>query len=250
MRRLILIAEVFALCLSFSCRRAQEQAPQQSAAVCPAPQAEPADTGAFVLLTDVVPDVLLEIRYFSTYNFVGRRIDGYEQPIAILTREAAAALKKASDELLPLGYRLKIFDAYRPQSAVNHFARWAKATDDTLMKACFYPQLNKSVLFSRGFIAHKSGHSRGSTVDLTLFDISRGREVDMGGNFDYFGALSHPDYQGVTAEQQRMRKLLRDVMLRNGFKPYDKEWWHFTLRNEPFPATYFDFPVHAASVGR
>ena len=220
------------------------------------------DTSMFVMLADAVPDAILEIRYFSTYNFVGQRIDGYLQPQAMLTRQAAERLRAVSDELKAQGYRLKIYDAYRPQQAVNHFVRWSKDIPDTCMKAYFYPDLDKSVLFAQDYIAEKSGHSRGSTVDLTLFDMNTEKEVDMGGTFDWFGPESHPDvcgdpvtgqYNGdnhkspvgrsITPEQFRNRMMLRNVMLRHGFKPIDSEWWHFTLGNEPFPDTYFTFPV-------
>lgn len=206
------------------------------------------DSSDFVLLTDVVPDAILEIRYYSTYNFVGDRIDGYEQPVALLTKEAAEALKKVSDELKEKGYRLKIFDAYRPQKAVTNFVNWSKDIDDTRMKEYFYPELDKSVLFEQGYIDEKSGHSRGSTVDLTLFDMKTEKEVDMGGTFDYFGQLSHPDYKDITEEQYNNRMILRNAMLNNGFKPLAEEWWHFTLENEPFPDTYFQFPVSEESV--
>ena len=206
------------------------------------------DASDFVLLSEAVPDAILEIRYYSTYNFVGERIDGYEEPLALLTREAAAALKAVSDELIGMGYRLKIYDAYRPQAAVDHFARWALNPNDTRMKAYFYPDLDKGVLFRQGYIAKRSGHSRGSTVDLTLFDMAAGKEVDMGGTFDYFGRLSHPDFGGVTEAQHANRMLLRDVMLRHDFKPLSTEWWHFTLKDEPFPNTYFTFPVSSDSL--
>lgn len=206
------------------------------------------DASDFVLLTDAVPDAILEIRYYSTFNFVGDRIDGYEQPVALLTKEAAAALKAVSDEMTGSGYRLKIFDAYRPQCAVDHFVRWALDPEDTRMKAYFYPELEKNVLFPRGYIAAHSGHSRGSTVDLTLFDMKTGKELDMGGSFDYFGAQSHPDYKGITQEQYANRMLLREAMLSHGFRPIASEWWHFTLANEPYPDTYFTFPVHENSV--
>jgi len=197
----------------------------------------------FVSLAEAVPDAILESRYYSTYNFVGERIDGYEQPCALISKEAAAALKAASDDAVQRGYRLKIYDAYRPQRAVAHFMRWAKDANDTRMKYCFYPNLDKSVLFKRGYIAEKSGHSRGSTVDLTLFDVKTGKEVDMGGTFDWFGVESHPDYKGVTEKQYANRMLLRVIMTSHGFKPLAEEWWHFTLANEPYPDTYFDFPV-------
>lgn len=221
----------------------------------PAPEGTTAEstavTGAsdFVSLAEAVPDAILEIRYYSTYNFVGDRIDGYEEPCALITKEAAAALKNASDDAVEKGYRLKIYDAYRPQTAVKNFVEWAEDTDDTRMKEYFYPELDKSVLFDQGYIAEKSGHSRGSTVDLTLFDMDTGKELDMGGTFDYFGELSHPDYTGgLTSEQIQNRNALRDIMLENGFKPLDTEWWHFTLENEPYPDTYFDFPVSNESV--
>ena len=143
-----------------------------------------AETPDLVLIGEICPDVLQEIRYYSTYNFVGERIDGYETPVAYLTKEAAKALKEVSDELVSKGYRLKIYDAYRPQTAVNHFARWAEDVKDTKMKEYFYPELDKSVLFDQGYIDYKSGHSRGSTLDLTLFDMKTEQEVDMGGTFD------------------------------------------------------------------
>jgi D-alanyl-D-alanine dipeptidase len=198
---------------------------------------------AFVNITDVVPDAILEIRYFGTYNFVGTRIDGYLQPTALLTKEAAAALKDVSDEMIAKGYRLKIYDAYRPQCAVDHFVRWAADVPDTLMKRYFYPDLDKSVLFEQDYIMAKSGHTRGSTVDLTLFDMATEKEVDMGGTFDWFGVESHPDYTAITEQQFTNRMLLRDAMLRHGFKPLESEWWHFTLADEPYKDTYFNHPV-------
>ena len=197
----------------------------------------------FVSLTEAVPDAILEIRYFGTYNFVGSRVDGYLAPTALLTREAADSLKAVSDDVIKLGYRLKIYDAYRPQCAVDHFVRWSKDAGDTLTKACFYPMLDKPVLFEQDYIMEKSGHTRGSTVDLTLFDMTTEKEVDMGGTFDWFGEESHPDYKGITDVQFANRMLLREAMLRHGFQPLESEWWHFTLRNEPFPDTYFTFPV-------
>ena len=206
------------------------------------------DASDFVLLSEAVPDAILEIRYYSTYNFVGDRIDGYEEPLAFLTKEAAAALREVSDELVGMGYRLKIFDAYRPQMAVTHFMNWALDTEDTRMKQYFYPELEKDALFPQGYIAEHSGHSRGSTVDLTLFDMATEREVDMGGTFDYFGELSHPDYTGVTGEQYANRMFLREVMLKHGFKPLAEEWWHFTLADEPYPDTYFTFPINSDSL--
>ena len=201
------------------------------------------DASQFVNLTDVVPDAILEIRYYSTYNFVGARVDGYLEPTALLTRQAADSLRAVSDDLMKQGYRLKIFDAYRPQCAVDHFVRWAADVNDTLMKPYFYPDVPRDRLFELGYIAKKSGHTRGSTVDLTLFDMATEKEVDMGGTFDWFGLESHPDYRGITPEQYHNRMILREAMLRHGFKPIGEEWWHFTLKNEPFPNTYFTFPV-------
>jgi len=220
------------------------------------------DASQFVNLTDAVPDAILEVRYFSTYNFVGTRVDGYLEPVALMTRQAADSLRAVSDDLKQQGYRLKIYDAYRPQCAVDHFVRWAANIPDTQMKAYFYPDLDKSVLFDQEYIMEKSGHTRGSTVDLTLFDMATEKEVDMGGTFDWFGPESHPDFCGnpetgvytgdnstsptnrsITKEQFHNRMILREAMLRHGFKALDSEWWHFTLKNEPFPNTYFTFPV-------
>ena len=213
------------------------------------------DASRFVNLADAVPDAILEIRYYSTYNFVGTRVDGYEEPVALLTRQAADSLRAVSEDLKEQGYRLKIYDAYRPQCAVDHFVRWAADANDTLMKPYFYPEVPRDRLFELGYIAKKSGHTRGSTVDLTLFDMKTEKEVDMGGTFDWFGRESHSDFGGnpktgkykanddITAEQFHNRMILREAMLRHGFKAIDEEWWHFTLKNEPFPNTYFTFPV-------
>ncbi len=220
------------------------------------------DSSQFVNLTDAVPDAILEIRYFSTYNFVGARIDGYEEPTALLTRQAAQALRAVSDDVKAQGYRLKIYDAYRPQKAVDHFVRWARDIADVQMKPYFYPDLDKKVLFPQEYICEKSGHTRGSTLDLTLFDMQTEKELDMGGTFDWFGPESHPDFCGnpdtgqytgdnskspagrsITAEQFQHRMVLRRAMMAHGFNPFPTEWWHFTLKNEPFPDTYFTFPV-------
>lgn len=197
----------------------------------------------FVSLKEFAPEITQEIRYYTDYNFVGKRVDGYEEPLALMTLEAAKALKAANEELMKKGYRIKVYDTYRPQKAVSHFVRWAKDLKDTKMKKDFYPEKNKSVLFKEGYIASKSGHSRGSTVDLTIVHLDSGKDVDMGGTFDYFGVRSHPSYTKITKDQYRNRMLLRDVMLRHGFKPLSTEWWHFTLKNEPYPNTYFTFPV-------
>ena len=201
------------------------------------------DPSGFVLLADYVPGIIQEIRYYSTYNFIGDRIDGYEEPCALMTKKAARALKSVSHEMNVQGYRLKVFDAYRPVSAVKHFVLWGIEDLDLRMKLFFYPELEKQELFIKGYIASQSSHSRGSTVDLTLLDMRTGKEVDMGSPFDMFSEISHPDYKGVTEEQYDNRMLLQDVMVRNGFEPIDCEWWHFTLKDEPYPDTYFDFPV-------
>ncbi|MBQ6499255.1 MAG: M15 family metallopeptidase, partial [Ruminococcus sp.] len=155
----------------------------------------------FVLLAEQVPGIIQEIRYYSTYNFIGDRIDGYEEPCALLTKEAARALRSASNEMMVHGYRFKVFDAYRPARAVKHFVLWGIEDQDIRMKPYFYPELQKQELFSKGYIATESSHSRGSTVDLTLLDMQTGKELDMGSPFDLFSEISHPDYRGVTDEQ-------------------------------------------------
>lgn len=208
------------------------------------------DCSGFVLLSDVVPGIVQEIRYFSTFNFVGDRVNGYEEPCAIVTRETARALLSVSNEMNVMGYRLKIFDAYRPACAVRHFVMWGIDDLDLRMKPFFYPGLEKQELFAKGYIAKQSSHSRGSTVDLTLLDMKTGKDADMGSPFDYFGEISHPEYKDITPDQLSNRMLLRDAMLRNGFAPIDCEWWHFTLKNEPFPDTYFEFPVSSEYLKR
>ena len=200
------------------------------------------DPSGFVLLSDYVPGIIQEIRYFSTYNFIGERIDGYEEPCALLTKEAARALKSVANEMAVRGLRLKVFDAYRPACAVKHFVLWGIEDQDIRMKPYFYPDLEKQELFAKGYIAKLSSHSRGSTVDLTLLDMQTGTELDMGSPFDFFGEISHPDYTGITEEQYANRMILQRAMVRNGFRPLDCEWWHFTLSDEPYPNTYFEFP--------
>ena len=208
------------------------------------------DPSGFVLLSDHVPNIIQEIRYYSTYNFIGERIDGYEEPCAIRSIEAARALKAVSNELFVQGYRIKVFDAYRPACAVKQFVLWGIEDQDIRMKPYFYPDLQKQDLFAEGYIAKLSSHSRGSTVDLTLLDMKTGKEVDMGSPFDLFSEKSHPDYRGITDEQFENRMLLQHVMVRNGFVPIDCEWWHFTLKNEPYPDTYFEFPVSSQYLRR
>ena len=215
------------------------------------------DSSQFVLISEHIPDVILEIRYYGTYNFIGERIPGYLEPVAILTRQAADSLKAVSDDLVKQGYRLKIFDAYRPQCAVDFFMAWAKDTADVRMKQYFYPEVDKSILVPQEYVAEKSGHTRGSTVDLTLFDMKLEKEVDMGCTYDYFGLASHPDvqpgqevgaYKPITQEQYDNRMILQKAMLSHGFKLYEYEWWHFTLKDEPFPDTYFNFPIATSSI--
>ena len=208
------------------------------------------DPSGFVLLADYLPHIVQEIRYYSTYNFIGERIDGYEEPCALLTKEAARALKSVSNEVIVQGYRLKIFDAYRPACAVKQFVLWGIEDTDVRMKPYFYPELEKQELFARGYIAKQSSHSRGSAVDLTLLDMKTGKELDMGSPFDLFSELSHPDCRDITAEQYRNRMLLQHLMVRSGFLPIDCEWWHFSLKEEPYPDTYFNFPVSSAYLRR
>lgn len=206
---------------------------------------DPMDPSGFVLLADFIPDIIQEMRYYTTYNFIGDRIDGYEEPVALLTKEAARALKAVNSEMFVRGYRLKVYDAYRPACAVKHFVLWGIEDQDIRMKPYFYPDLVKQELFLKGYIAKQSSHSRGSTVDLTLLDMKTGKEVDMGSPFDMFDEISHPDNRDITDEQYDNRMTLQQVMIRNGFAPIDCEWWHFTLKDEPYPDTYFEFPVSA-----
>ena len=244
-QRTWMLAAILIVCgfVATSCRQAVKVVPAEE------------DCSQFVAVTDVVPDAILEIRYYSSYNFVAARIDGYQEPLALMTQQAADSLRAASDDFRKLGYCIKIYDTYRPQMAVSHFVRWAENLADTATKHCFYPNVDKSRLFEEGYIAARSTHSRGSTVDLTLVDMATGKDVDMGGVFDWFGMESHPDCGGnpetmeyrqndtITAAQFQNRMMLRSVMLRHGFQPIDSEWWHFTLANEPYPDTYFTFPV-------
>ncbi len=218
----------------------------------------PAD---FLDIKKFIPEVQTDIRYFSEHNFVGRRIEGYQMPVCLLTEAAAVALKSVVKQLLPMGLTLKIYDCYRPQTAVNDFARWATDINDTKMRAEFYPTVEKSQLFEQGYIAYNSGHSRGSTLDLTIVPLDSHEvssltrcsvpqsshypenSLDFGTGFDCFSPASHPDYQGISAQARANRLLLRLLMTQAGFIPLDTEWWHFTLANEPYPDTYFDFPV-------
>jgi len=198
----------------------------------------------FVYVDQVVPELRTDLRYRLADNFVGAIVDGYSGARAILTQQAALALGLAQAELRSQGLGVLIFDAYRPQRAVNHFARWAKDLSDTAMKQRYYPEVEKTELFSQGYIAARSGHSRGSTVDLTLVSLTPPfQQLDMGTVFDFFSPSSWLDAIGLTATQEQNRALLQRTMKKYGFTPYAKEWWHFTLQPEPFPDTYFDFEI-------
>ena len=197
----------------------------------------------FVEVKSVIPDVIEEIRYCSDHNFVGKRISGYQEPVALLTKEAAEALKKVADELRKKGYKIKIFDAYRPDDAVQHFRRWVGDLNDQKMKDEFYPDIDKELLFKEGYISSRSKHCHGSTVDLTICDTT-GMEIDMGGHFDLFSEISHSNYTDSLSDAQiNNRQILRKAMENNGFKIAGTEWWHFSLIDEPYPETSFNFPV-------
>ncbi|OQX08674.1 MAG: peptidase M15 [Desulfobulbaceae bacterium A2] len=200
----------------------------------------------FVYLDTVVADVRQDLRYATAQNFIGEPIDGYHGSRVILTREAAAAVAGVQDDLRPFGLGLKVFDGYRPQRAVDHFVRWAADLNDTRMRAEYYPDVDKKDLFKEGYIAERSSHSRGSTVDLTLVALigdQAGEELDMGGSFDLFSPRSWPTSEGVSPPARAHRLLLHTLMVKHGFTPYAQEWWHFTLKAEPFADTFFNFPV-------
>jgi zinc D-Ala-D-Ala dipeptidase len=258
LRRLLLIALVALLGLGALV------APSHSAAAKPQPKSAPP---SFVALDEVDPTILHDIRYTTQHNFIGRRIHGYREPLCILTRPAAKALAKAQDAVLELGYSLKVYDCYRPQTAVDDFVRWAERLHDDRMKAEFYPDVDKSQLFEDGYIAARSGHSRGSTVDLTLVELPAAPQprwrpsmglvpcyapheerfpdnsVDMGTGFDCFDTLSSTLDPRIRGEARRNRLLLKSTLEAVGFVNYAQEWWHYTLANERFPNRYFDFPV-------
>jgi len=208
-----------------------------------AAQAQRTMPAGFVDAAIVVEGLVVDMRYFGTDNFVGSPIDGYEAPRCLLARQAAAALAVVQRELAARGLGLKVFDCYRPARAVAHFVRWARDPADLARKADYYPDVDKHDLFRLGYIARRSGHSRGSTVDLTLVRAGTAESLDMGTPFDFFSPKSWPADKSVSAQAQQNRALLVAAMRRGGFRPYSKEWWHFTLANEPFPGTYFDFPV-------
>jgi D-alanyl-D-alanine dipeptidase len=197
----------------------------------------------FVYVKDVVPSIKVELRYFSNNNFLGVPVDSYKKDVAILTIKAANALKQIQEELKQHNLSIMIYDSYRPQTAVNHFVRWAKNLSDTINKESYYPNVMKQHLFKEGYIASKSGHSRGSTLDITLVDLNTCEPIDMGSPYDYFGPESWVANNNLTVQQRASRMLLQTIMLKYGFRNYPQEWWHFTLKDEPFPDTYFDFPV-------
>ena len=197
----------------------------------------------FSYVSEIDATIKKELRYATSNNFIGKPIDGYLKDSLIISTPAAKALKEIQTKLMLSGLSLKIFDAYRPQQAVDHFVRWAKVMNDTLMKQLYYPDVQKSELFTLGFIASKSGHTRGSTVDLSIVDVKTNKEVDMGSSYDFFGEKSHPFYKKITEAQMKNRMLLRTIMIKNGFIPYENEWWHFTLKDEPYPTTYFNFLI-------
>ncbi|MBR1820180.1 MAG: M15 family metallopeptidase [Clostridia bacterium] len=197
----------------------------------------------FVALSDIAPKVLQELRYATAFNFIGRPVDGYAANRAYLSREAADALRAASEDAGKQGYLLKVYDGYRPQRAVDHFNRWVLDAADTRMKKWFYPDVEKADLYALDFLGRRSSHSRGSAVDLTLFDMLEGRDADMGGPFDFFGPISHFHCDILTSAQAERRALLRQIMTERGFAPLESEWWHFRLIDEPFPDTWFDFVI-------
>ena len=200
----------------------------------------------FIYLNCVIPDTMLDLRYFSSNNFVGDTIDGYHANKCIISFEAAMALTKVQNELESMGYGIKVFDAYRPQQAVDHFVRWAQDLREVKMKNDYYPDVDKNLLFEKGYIASRSGHSRGSTIDLTIIYLNgpqKGNELDMGTPWDFFSPMSWPSSDQVTSEQKINRMLLHEVMIKYGFSPLKQEWWHFTLKEEPFPDTYFTFSI-------
>ena len=208
------------------------------------------DHSQFVIIKDIIPNIITEMRYYSSFNFVGSRIDGYEEPVALLTKQATEKLKKANECFNEKGYLIKIYDSYRPQRAVDHFVRWRDDLKDEKMKKYFYPDLTKKEVFEKGYVSTRSGHSRGSTLDITLIHKENGTDVDFGSCFDYFGDKAHYNYTEISPEQKKNRELLKKIMEENDFIALPEEWWHFTLKNEPYPNTYFNFPVNATLIRR
>ena len=215
---------------------------------------------------EIIPEIQVDMRYYGSYNFIGRRISGYNKPVCLLTKKAATALKSAEDKLLTMGLTFKVYDCYRPQDAVDSFVVWAESVNDIKMKQAFYPEVNKQDLFRENYIAYQSGHSRASTLDLTIVAINStippyptnlklnncsviikkrpaDNSLDFGSGFDCFGRVSHPEYAGISPQARANRLLLKNLMNMAGFRGLDSEWWHFTLREEPYPDTFFNFPV-------
>ncbi len=209
---------------------------------CTPPQQTQSLPTGFVYLDEVIPEIQLDMRYYTVNNFIGTQIDGYDSNKCIISKDAALALKNVQNELKEYGLCLKVLDAYRPQQAVDHFVRWAQDYTDTLNKSEYYPNVPKNELIPE-YIASKSGHSRGSTIDLTIVSCVDSTQLDMGGTFDFFGDVSHVKFADITGTQRSNRMLLQTLMIKYGFKPYSKEWWHYTLKNEPYPETFFNFPV-------
>ncbi|WP_210593998.1 M15 family metallopeptidase [Streptomyces sp. GESEQ-35] len=213
----------------------------------PAERAEPTAPADFVALADIDPTIRQEMRYATAHNFVGTQLDGYDDPCCVLTRPAAGALSRAQQILLRDGFALKVYDGYRPQAAVDHMVHWSRDPEAQHMKSVFYPYVDKELLFADGYVAARSGHSRGSTVDVTL-TTSDGEVLDMGTEFDFFDPRSHtlhPDTEPVPRENRRM---LTEAMASAGFVNLPEEWWHFTLAEEPFPDSYFGFPVRRSAL--
>ncbi|GHS95194.1 D-alanyl-D-alanine dipeptidase [Synergistales bacterium] len=198
---------------------------------------------SFVYVDEVIEDSIIDAKYWGTDNFIGRRIDGYDRPLVVMSGDAANACAKVADILRGRGFLLKIFDAYRPQKAVNDFVRWAEDTGDICRKPIHYPEVDKRDFFKLGYVAKKSGHTRGSAVDLTVVDIKTRQELDMGTIFDFMGPRSHLDAKDLTELQKANRAILSEAMQSCGFETYAYEWWHFSLKNEPHPNEYFDFPI-------
>lgn len=210
---------------------------------CAGLPADGQDRSGFADAGKAIPSLVVEIRYAGSENFTGRPIAGYDAPVCLLTSDAVAALARVQVKFSEFGLGLKVFDCYRPARAVADFAVWAGDPADQKRKADYYPNVDKSRLFELGYIAERSGHSRGSTLDVTLVDVRSGEELDMGGPYDLFDTRSWPREPEVAPQARANRMLLQDVMIANGFRPLKEEWWHFTLNQEPYPDTYFDFAV-------
>ncbi|MDR0396659.1 MAG: M15 family metallopeptidase [Oscillospiraceae bacterium] len=197
----------------------------------------------FVYLDDALPGVYWDAKYASADNFTGRIVDGYHVNRVVGARELADALREALTLAARRGLSFLLFDGYRPRRAVECFLRWARSPEDGRTKARHYPNISKSDIVPLGYVAERSGHSRGGAIDLTLCAASGGKPLDMGGGFDLMDVSSHHGAPGLSADAAAHRALLRDIMESSGFAAYEKEWWHYSLNNEPFADTYFDFPI-------